>query len=182
MATITPPSPLEILDHANVTPAMLGKEDEQAVMVDIGNLLLPGIMARMELAIDEAAAPYNYPFTPAQMDSAYPDDSALQRTERAEKQAALLKLAALHFGAQMLHLRVRRAQNVSYSSETSADKAVEFERLGNEMLAAAIKSIYIVSQAGYSDSATAITARRLAEQEARFAVTSIPTETNFYIY
>ncbi len=87
MARIEPPSAREIAAELNLSAATLGKTDDSEVLKSI-NQALPNVVRRVNEAIDQASAPYDFPFTEEMLREAFPTKSDTEIAEKLDGQNA----------------------------------------------------------------------------------------------
>jgi hypothetical protein len=87
MARIEAPSARQILEELNVAPVTVGAEDAAGVQRKI-NQALEVIVPKVNEAIDNASAPYDFPFDEATLRSAYPTKTDAEIAEKLAGQAA----------------------------------------------------------------------------------------------
>jgi len=141
MANITAPSAEIVRKLSNVTPAMMGMEDDSDVVFFINQTILPDVTGRVDVSADTASDPYDFPLAQSVWEAAYPDLTGGEISERMERQEALFHQAILSLSVAGVHLAVRRPASASFASEGSMSKAAEYRTNGEASLKSAVESV-----------------------------------------
>lgn len=173
MARIDPPTAREIFNEASVSVAALGRDEESEVIRDI-NEFLPDIVRTVNMKVDQAARPLDFPFSDDDIVAASPwkaGNAEKIAEEKEDQQGQVRRWILLAAAAQLVGRTVGRQRQQDGSRSPVKDRYDELKADRDDVAKTAIEAIEAVAkrtpegaavqtQKNYFPSSKTITLRR----------------------